>query len=153
MSDQCSELIVRSFYVHQRDVFVAIARIRIRLAAGQQRIGLILLELDGFLRTILYAGKAKFAVAVGRYSRIGQLVISSRTYRYACAASYASVGDIEIFLALHQKTRCRIDTRKLHEAVVHVALLLRHRLVFGRRSSEPFISSMVICPFKDTIFM
>ena len=62
------ELIVGSFDIHQRYVFVAIAGIGIFLAVTQQWVVVVFSEADGFLRAILYAGEAKFATAFGVYA-------------------------------------------------------------------------------------
>lgn len=87
-----SFLVVRQLEIHQRHVLVAVAGIRISLRAVWPCTVFILLELYGFLRAVLYAGKAELAVALHLYPLRSEVVVATRTHVAANAAVDAGVG-------------------------------------------------------------
>ena len=87
-------LVVSTFDVHQRDVFVAIAGLGIAFWAKKRIVGWT--ELDGLLRTGMDAGQTVVALTVGCDATRSELVVASRTYLCADATLDA--------VAFNQKT-------------------------------------------------
>ena len=71
-------LVVSTFYVHYRDMLVALTRIRVDLGYSG--------EADCFLRAVLYAGEAEITVAMCLYPLRGKGIVALRTYMCAYSA-------------------------------------------------------------------
>lgn len=61
-------LTVRPLDVHERDVLVAVSRLRVHLAVSQQGIAFHLIKYDCLLRTVLYASEAELTIALRFHS-------------------------------------------------------------------------------------
>lgn len=109
-------------------MLVAVTHLGILLAVGKQRVVVHLGKLDGFLRTVLYAGKAELTVAAGLHTIARERIVAARTDIRTNATTDATVGNDKVLLALLQETHFGIKPRVRHKSSVLLALLLVHGL-------------------------
>lgn len=124
-----SVLVVGALDVHERYVFVAVTSGGVEFAVAQQWVCLVLGELDGFLRTVLYAGKAELTFAAVLQALRAEFIVAAGADRYAGTAADAGVGDIEVVFAVDVKSLVGVDAGVGQEAGVLLALLISDRLV------------------------
>ena len=107
--DFLSVLAVGGAQISEGDVLVTIAGVRVQLSTGQKRVILKLGEPDGFLRAVLDAGEAEFAVAGGPDGIAVQCIIARRAHVHAYSALDAGVRYDKVLLAALEKTDFRVN--------------------------------------------
>ena len=110
-------------------MFVTVSGIRILLPSANKQVLLTFGELNSFLRTILYAGKAKFAIALCFYALRSHFIITFRTYIHTHGTTDTTVGYGEVILTAQQEAFIGIYTRPSQKLLMLRPFFFRHRLM------------------------
>ena len=136
-------------------MFVAIACVGILLAIAKLRSTFVLGELNGFLRTVLYACKTEITVSSGFHSLRQKFVISMRTNRYTGSATDAGVGYGKVILTFQNEAGIGINSRPFQKSLMLFALFLRDRFVpmflFGNPGAYFFKFFISTCSFMSKL--